>query len=203
MKRKEAQRRASSRKRDRLLVATGALMFSLLIPAIGYVYLGPLVAFLFLLGYLGGFFLWLVVPVRVGWPYVRNPYWAALVIFILHKVEENQMEFFRVLGDRITGIATPELTPLLVLGLLVLPLGTWLSIPFLIKRRSTLGYFLAWTFFTSLGIVELAHFVFPVLTNEPYGYFPGMVSATILAPIGIWGMWRLSGMSPKNVLAKP
>lgn len=37
-----------------------AVLFSLIVPALGYVYLGKLYAFLFLVGYLGGFALWLL-----------------------------------------------------------------------------------------------------------------------------------------------
>jgi hypothetical protein len=51
---------------------------------------------------------------------------------------------------------------------------------------------LAWTFFTSMGITELAHFLLPLLTTEPYGYFPGMASVVVLAPLAWWGMWRLA-----------
>lgn len=54
------------------------------------------------------------------------------------------------------------------------------------------GYFLAWTFFASMGITELAHFVLPFLTDKPYGYFPGMYSVIVLAPVAWWGMYKLS-----------
>jgi hypothetical protein len=39
-----------------------------------------------------------------------------------------------------------------------------------------------------MGITELAHFIFPVLVNEPYGYFPGMASVLVLAPRTWWGI---------------
>ena len=44
-----------------------ALLFSCAIPVLGYVYLGALIALLFLIGYLGGFFLWLLVPTRASY----------------------------------------------------------------------------------------------------------------------------------------
>ncbi|WP_220466405.1 hypothetical protein [Dyadobacter psychrotolerans] len=46
---------------------------------------------------------------------------------------------------------------------------------------------------SSMGITELAHFVLPLLTKEPYGYFPGMTRVIVLAPLAWWGMYRLSG----------
>lgn len=170
-----------------------ALLFSLTIPIFGYFYTGWLIALLFLIGYFTGFFLWLFIPEKVPFTAIKAPYWTTLLIFILlHKVEENRMKFFEVVGDKITGVPVPKVTPLLVISLLILPIGSWLLIPFLVKRGYDFGYYLAWTFFTSTGIIELAHFVFPLLTNEPYGYFPGMITALPLAAAGWWGMWRLS-----------
>jgi hypothetical protein len=54
-----------------------------------------------------------------------------------------------------------------------------------------MGYYLAWTFFASLGITELAHFVLPLFSEQPYGYFPGMATVVLLAPSAWWGMVRL------------
>ena len=69
-------------------IIIAALLFSLAIPAIGYVYLGPLVAFLFLIGYLGGFLLWMLVPAKAPYASIRIPFWVTLLTFILlHKVE--------------------------------------------------------------------------------------------------------------------
>ncbi|MBX9768440.1 MAG: hypothetical protein K2X47_14295 [Bdellovibrionales bacterium] len=161
--------------------------------------MGPLVAALFLVGYFGGFLLWLLIPNQPGWSRIKTPYWATFAIYIfLHKVEENKMKFFEVLGEKVTGIPVPEVTPTLVIGLLILPLGAWVSIPYLVKRNSPLGYYLAWTYFMSFGVVELAHFAFPLLTEEPYGYFPGMFSAALLAPVGLWGLRRLTSVEMLN-----
>lgn len=169
-----------------------ALVFSLVIPAFGYLYTGWLIALLFLIGYLTGFFLWLVTPEKIQFTAIRAPYWTTLFVFLLlHKVEENRMKFFEIIGEKITGVPVPEITPLLVISLLILPIGSWLLVPILVKRNYDIGYYLAWTFFTSTGIIELAHFVFPFLTNEPYGYFPGMYTALPLAAAGWWGMSRL------------
>lgn len=179
-------------KMNRKWIILISLIFSLLIPGVGYYYLGPFIAGLFLVGYLGGFFMWLATESSATWPHFRTPYLVCLGIYIfLHKVEENRMKLFETLGEKITGIPVPQVTPFLIFGLLILPIGSWLLVPILVKRSHPIGYYLAWTYFASFGLVELAHFVFPVLTAEPYGYFPGMASAVILAPAGWWGMWRL------------
>lgn len=171
-----------------------AFLFSLAIPIFGYFYTGWLIALLFLIGYLVGFFLWLFIPAKVPYVSIRAPYWATLLVFLLlHKVEENVMKFFEVVGDKITGVPVPEITPFLIVSLLILPIGAWLLVPYLMKRGYDIGYYFAWTFFTSTGIIELAHFVFPLLTNDPYGYFPGMITALPLAAVGWWGMWRMMG----------
>lgn len=122
---------------------------------------------------------------------MQSPYWLTLAAFFLHKVEENRTQFFVAVSDRITGTPAPEVTLPLLLSLLVLPVGAWLTLPWLIKRGDAFGYFLAWTFFASMGVTELAHFGLPVLAREPYGYFPGMASVVVLAPLAWWGMWRL------------
>ncbi|MFN4175571.1 hypothetical protein [Phenylobacterium sp.] len=174
-------------------LTASALLFSLAIPVAGYAYLGALVGFLFLIGYLGGFALWVLVPATPSFAAIRLPYWATLAAFLfLHKPEENATRFFEVLSDEITGVPVPDLTPLMIVSLLIVPVGAWLVAPFLIRRGSGLGYYLVWTLFASMGILELAHFVFPVLTGRPYGYFPGMASVVVLAPLAWWGMWRLA-----------
>ncbi|MBS1751599.1 MAG: hypothetical protein DI539_27905 [Flavobacterium psychrophilum] len=169
-----------------------AFLFSLLIPVIGYYYLGALYATIFLIGYLGGFILWISLPSRASWTFLKIPYWLTLFAFLfLHKVEENRMKFFEVVSAKITGGTVPEFSVGLIIGLLVLPIGAWLILPLLLKKKHELGYYAVWTLFASMGISELAHYVFPFMTNEPYGYFPGMLSVVVLAPLAWWGMYRL------------
>lgn len=169
------------------------LAFSILVPLVGYYYLGALVGFLFSVGYIGGFVLWLLIPRTIAWSQIRAPYWACLAIFLgLHKVEENQMGFFKVLGEKITGVSEPPITLMLVFWMLVVPMGAWLSIPFLVKRGHPWGTYLAWTYFASFAFVESAHFIFPFLADGEFGYFPGMASALLLVPAGIWGMLTLA-----------
>lgn len=169
-----------------------ALAFSFLVPLLGYFYLGLLYALLFFIGYLGGFILWMTTPVHASWSSIRLPFWLTLLAFLLlHKVEENRMAFFETVSSKITGTPMPEATLPLLLSLLIIPVGAWLAVPLLLQRDHEFGRYLAWTFFASMGLTELAHFIMPVLAGEPYGYFPGMASVFILAPLGWWGMWRL------------
>lgn len=175
---------------QRTLIA--ALAFSLLVPLLGYVYLGALYAVLFLVGYLGGFALWMATPHQVPWQSIKLPYWLTMASFLfLHKVEENRMAFFASVASQITGDPVPNITVGLIVALLILPLGAWLMVPWFVKRVHPFGYYLAYSFFASMGFTELAHFVLPFLTNDTYGYFPGMASAILLAPLGWWGLRRL------------
>ncbi|PZR29213.1 MAG: hypothetical protein DI535_03650 [Citrobacter freundii] len=157
---------------------------------IGYLALGLAPAFIFTFGYVGGLFCWIVAPSRLPLRKIAVPYVITLLLFILHKVEEREMDFFPALAE-LTGVPVPEeMSPLVII---LYAIGAcWLLIPFLIWKRSQLGYYLAWTFFCSMGLTELAHFIFPLFTGTPYGYFPGMWSVIALAPVGWWGMYRLS-----------
>ena len=92
----------------------------------------------------------------------------------------------------ITGNPVPEISSPALILLVLASVGGWLLVPFLVKRGYSFGYYLAWTFFSAMGITELAHFVFPLLLDKPYGYFPGMVSVLILAPTAWLGMRRLA-----------
>lgn len=179
----------------RSILETGlAVSLTIGIPLIGNYFLGPLVAAVFLAGYGGGLALWLWSPVRANYDTIRLPFWCVFTVFILlHKWEERKTNFIEVLGHTITGITTPAMSPALVVGLLILPLGAWLLVPLLMRRNVAFGRFLAWTFFASMGISELAHFMFPLLWEAPYGYFPGMASVPVLAPLAWWGMWRMWG----------
>lgn len=167
-----------------------ALLFTLAVLVLGHVMLGLLPMFLFASGFLGGFILWMVMPAAPPFARIRAPFFIALAFFVLHKVEERRMDFFPRLAE-ITGVPVPDTGSILVY-LLYAFASTWLLIPFLMKRGMAFGHYLAWTFFTSMGITELAHFVLPFFSNEPYGYFPGMASVVLLAPTAWWGMWRLS-----------
>lgn len=174
-----------------------AFLFSLAVLILGYVLLGLLPAFLFAFGFVGGFVLWLVVPRRPTFGEIKVPYFLTLAFFILHKMEERHFDFFPALS-KLTGKPMPEPNSFLAV-LLYAFAGAWLLIPYLVGRGAQFGYYLAWTFFTSMGVIELAHFAFPFFTSSPYGYFPGMASVVLLAPVAWWGMWRLTQPSRSSV----
>ncbi|WP_218033035.1 hypothetical protein [Brevifollis gellanilyticus] len=164
-------------------------VFTLAVVALGYVLLGWVPMVLFAFGFVGGFVLWLRVPSSVPFGAIRAPYFIMMAFFAAHKFEERHFGFFPALS-KITGVQAPEAG--LPLGLLLYAFAmAWLLIPFLVARRHPFGYFLAWTFFTSMGVTELAHFVFPFFTPPPLEYFPGMATVVTLAPAGWWGMSRL------------
>ncbi|CAG0983538.1 MAG: hypothetical protein F9K19_21190 [Rhizobiaceae bacterium] len=167
-----------------------AAMFTAAVVALGYVLLGFIPMVLFALGFVGGLLFWILTPTEVPFAVIRVPYFLGLALFVLHKLEERYLDFFPALS-RLTGVPVPEGGSSLAM-LLYAFAGMWLLIPWLVGRGLAFGYFLAWTFFASMGITELAHFAFPVFTGGPYGYFPGMASVLPLAPIAWWGMWRLA-----------
>lgn len=170
-----------------LAISLGTLFFS-------YVSLGAIVAMVFASGYLGGFLLWICFSAQQPtFDVIRKPFWATWAAFIfLHKIEENRFKFFEVVSQ-ITGVSVPEIGSLPLTMLLLLGVVPWLLIPYFFKRNHPLGTYFAWTFFASMGITELAHFVvFPFFVDGPYGYFPGMGSVVVLAPVAWWGMWKLS-----------
>jgi hypothetical protein len=148
----------------------------------------------FAAGFAGGLVLWLVFPTGGSWRDIRWPYWITLLLFVIHRVEEKQAKFFAFLSI-VTGTPTPSATSLPVVLLVAVSVGAWLLIPILMGRNHPLVRYLAWTFFTSMGVTELAHFgVFPWL--NPGGitaYVPGMWTVLVLAAFAWWGMWRLKG----------
>lgn len=170
-----------------------AAVFTISVLVLGYVMLGLLPMFLFAFGFLGGFILWLVIPTNSSFASIKVPYFLTFGFFILHKIEEHYFDFFPALS-KITGIPVPATDSWLVY-LLYAFAGAWLLIPYLVGRGLPFGYYLAWTFFTAMGVTELAHFVFPFFTKDSYGYFPGMASVVGLAPLAWWGMYQLSRKS--------
>ncbi|SCY25322.1 HXXEE domain-containing protein [Flavobacterium caeni] len=177
------------KKKPNIIVA--AFVFTVAILLLGYFSFGIWTSLIFSSGFLGGFLLWLFLPSVSTFEGIRWPYWIAFFLFLLHRVEEKVMDFFDRLAE-ITGTRKPEILSFSVIALVILSVGAWLLIPLLMKRGYAFGSYLAWTFFAAMGITELAHFVFPFFTDEVYGYFPGMVSVVLLAPVAWWGMYRLS-----------
>jgi len=174
-----------------------AVLFTITAITLGYVALGWVAAFIFTFGYLGGLIIWLRSSSNCSLAHILWPYFITLALFVLHKIEERKMDFFPALSE-ITGVPAPDSGSVPAILLYAIAM-CWLAIPFLIVKRKEFGYFLAWTFFASMGITELAHYVLPFFRNEPYGYFPGMWSVIGLAPAAWWGMYKLSKKSKERI----
>ena len=169
-----------------------ALAATLATLTLGYVAFGMITMLVFTAGFAGGFLLWLLLPSRGAWRDIRGIYWLTMCLFVLHRIEEKQLGFFQRLSE-ITGEPTPSATSWPVLLLVAVSVGAWLFAPMLMKHGHPLGAFFAWTFFASMGITELAHFlVFPFMAGQPYAFVPGMLSVVVLAPAAWLGMWWLA-----------
>lgn len=176
-----------------------AVAISTIAVAAGYCVLGGIVALIFAAGYFGGLALWFSLAKSSTFVDIKAPYWTTLGLFItLHKVEERHMKFFEAVSD-LTGLVVPSVTSwavILMVGVGFLP---WLFIPVAMRNSNPFGQYLAWTFFASMGVSELAHFlIFPFLVDGPYRYFPGMGSVLLLAPTAWWGMKRLVSSGTRN-----
>lgn len=182
---------------DRLFI--GCALFSCVAVGLGYVMLGTGPALLFALGYFGGLAAWVATRDRPAPHGIKWPYIVTLVLFVLHKYEERSTDFFGALSS-ITGVPVSE-SPVLI-ALLYAVACAWLLVPFLVKRGYEFGHYLAWTFFASMGLTELGHFVLPFFTDKPFGYFPGMASVVLLAPAAWWGMMSLQNPSPEDAFSR-
>lgn len=171
-------------------VVLAAFGMTLTILALGYVSFGGWTTLVFAFGFLGGFILWFLAPAKPPFSAIQLPYVLAMVLFVLHRVEERVSGFFPTLAE-VTGVSVPSITSLPIVLLVIASVGGWLLSPILVSRGYAFGYYLVWTFFAAMGITELAHFIFPLFADRPYGYFPGMGSVIALAPTAWWGMWRL------------
>ena len=181
------------------LMVAAASLYALAAMGLGYVLLGMLPMFLFAFGFLGGLLLWLLVPSNTPFAALRAPFFLTLAFFIVHKLDEHYWGFFPALAQ-ITGVPVPASGTFL--GLLLYALAAaWLLAPSVVSHGNQFGYYLAWSFFTAMGVTELAHFAFPLFTNAPYGYFPGMASAAVLVPSAWWGMYQLG--SPNIETSQP
>lgn len=176
-----------------IVVAASVSTVTLLL---GYIGFGVVTMLIFTAGFVGGLVLWLALPARGAWPDIKVPFFTCVLLFFTHRVEEKQLRFFAYLSE-VTGVPTPDLTSPAVLALVALSVGAWLLVPLLMRRASPVGRYLAWTFFASMGITELAHFlVFPWLNDSLTAYVPGMWTIVVLAPVAWWGMLRLARGRP-------
>jgi len=161
----------------------------LVIPVLGYLNIGLIPALIFLVGFLGGYILWVLSPSQPEWKSIKWPYIATMIFFAIHRVDEQVSGFFEEL-EKITGVPYPD--SITVHGILITLFSLlWLLSPLFIMKKKWYGYLGAWTVFFAMGVSELAHFVFPIFTPGPYGYFPGMITVIPLAPVAWWGMWSM------------
>lgn len=182
--------KASPNQRSLSTIAVAGI-FTVAILALGYFAFGFWTMLIFASGFFVGLVFWLFIKSNTPYREIKNLFWATMLLFLLHRIEEKQFGFFAFLSQ-VTGVPTPEITSWSVIGLVLLSVGGWLSIPYFFKRGNEIGYYLAWTFFCAMGITELAHWVvFPFLTNQPFAYIPGMATVVILAPVSWIGLWRL------------
>jgi hypothetical protein len=68
--------------------------------------------------------------------------------------------------------------------------------------RNPLANYAAWFMF-SIPVMELSHYIFPLVEGGPYHYFPGMWTAWLpLLPgsYGVYRLWRESRSGPKASL---
>ena len=171
-------------------VILGAFLFSMLVLLLGYISFGIWTTLIFTAGFLGGFILWLWFPTNASFHSIKIPFWITFAVFLVHRVEEKMTGFFKAMAE-ITGTPVPEITSMPVISLILVSVVAWLAAPYLMRRGYAWGYYLVWTFFASMGITELAHFIFPFFTGKKFGYFPGMISVLLLAPCAWWGMLKL------------
>lgn len=177
-----------------------AFSFTVATLVLGYLAFGFLTSLIFSSAFLGGFILWYFVQTATPYEKLKIPYFACLTLFFFHRAEEKYMGFFAFLSE-VTSVPTPEIISWEVVGLVAISVGSWLSIPFLLRRGYDLGYYFAWTFFTAMGVTELAHWVvFPFLLENPIQYIPGMMSVVPLAPVAWLAMRRLTSGEIKRSL---
>ncbi len=157
--------------------------------ALGGLAFVPLVSLIFATGFVPGFLFWLVRRESFTFRSIKWPYFASLGAYVVHRIEEGVSGFVPAVEELTGGTAVDPTSPLSLL--LVLFSLIWMLSPILVRRQISFGYFGAWSLFAAFAFVELWHFVFPFLTPEPYGYFPGMATAPLISAAGFWGLYRL------------
>jgi len=177
--------------RTSILRILAAMLVTMVTLGLGYSAFGMWVMILFSAGFFLGLIFWLTFPSFVDFKTLKIPYWSALAGFLIHRIEEKSYGFFDFLAA-VTGVQTPAISSWDVILLVLISVGAWLSIPFFFKKDPEFRRYLAWTFFCSMGITELAHvLIFPFFTDRGSYYVPGMASVLFLAPLGWWGMAKL------------
>lgn len=177
--------RGSLRRRHVVIAAA----FSLSMVLLGAIALAPLVGAVFAPGFLGGLGMWLARPSSLPFATIKWPWLLAIGTYVVHRVDEEISGFVPAI-EQLTGQEAAATLSAISLTLAGCSLA-WMLSPLLLLIEHPLGQYGAWTLFAGFGVIELAHFVFPLLSPGPYGYFPGMVTAPLIAAAGWWGLWRL------------
>lgn len=184
----------SNRRRHHLL---GGAAFSTVMVWFAYQWAGWLIAMVFSAGFVTGWLMWLVRPATPTFSSIKAPYFVALGAYVIHRIDEEVSGFVPAI-EELTGAEPVALTSPLSLGIAGLSV-MWMLSPVLLRWRYPLGAYGAWTLFAGFGVLELAHFVFPLLTPGGYGYFPGMVTAPLIIAAGWWGLLRLWRLTEPQV----
>lgn len=156
---------------------------------LGYLAIAPLVGLVFAGGFFSGFGLWLARPMQASFEAIKAPYLSAIAAYAIHRTDEELSGFVPAM-EELTGRSAADVTSPVSIALVVLS-AMWVLSVLLMRHDHAIGHYGAWALFAGFGVIELAHFVFPLLTPEPYGYFPGMVTAPLISAVGWWGLWRL------------
>lgn len=166
------------------------LVFTLGLPAIGFLLLGPMPFYVFGFATLGGLALYLATlwRRRIDTREVLLPYLLAVILFIAHVAEEYFTDFETVIGT-LSGVPVSEEAFLFVAGFLapVLMLGGAV----LIHLRHPMGDYMLCFFFVAMALAELSHFLFPYLIRGHLHYVSGMYTAALPLIPAVWGLWRM------------
>ncbi len=182
----------------RLWHVTVGAGFSAAMVAFAYLWAGWVTAIVFSAGFVTGWVLWLARRSPANFAAIKLPYLVSLAAYVVHRIDEELSGFVPAI-EQLTGAEPVDVTSPLSIVLVVFSVA-WMLSPVLIRRGHPLGYYGAWTLFAGFGILEVAHFVFPLLTDDPYGYFPGMWTAPLIIAAGWWGLIRMwkGGPSPEQ-----
>ena len=116
------------------------------------------------------------------------PYVLTVMCFIVHVAEEHYTGFPGALSELMGTHVSDE--GFLFVAAFAAPL-LWLSGLLLLHFRIRLGEYVMWCLFAAMIVSEQAHYIFPLMQDGTFHYFPGMVTASLpLIPAAV-GVRRL------------
>jgi F420H(2)-dependent quinone reductase len=131
------------------------------------------------------------------WPLVI-PYLITVMLFLVQVMEEYLSQVWNAFSR--IGQPMSERTFIVAAGTVV-PIF-WLAGLVLLCLRTEIGNWMVWVFAIAMGIVELAHLLFPFMDTGHFGYFSGLYSALLLVPAGWYLAFRICRASPGNARLK-